>query len=107
MLYGVLRRRVGRRNFTSSGVVQNLPILGDNRRAETAGPRAGSRCVLFGRWPTLPELSSQGLWKSQAQQSEPVRMALSRHQFARAFAVTLGAPTAHEAPMVQEELQQT
>ena len=46
------------------GVVQNLPILGDNRRAETVGPRAGSRCVLFGRRPTLPELGSQGLWKS-------------------------------------------
>jgi hypothetical protein len=47
-----------------------------------------------------------GLKRSQTKQGEPVRMALSRHQFARAFAVTLGTPTAHEAPMVQEELQQ-
>jgi hypothetical protein len=33
-------------------------------------------------------------------------MVLTRHQFPRAFAVTLRALTAHETPMVQEELQQ-
>jgi hypothetical protein len=56
----------------------------------------------------LPESGLQGLWKSSAQQSEPVGMTFSRHQFVRAaFAVTLGASTVHETPMVQEELQQT
>src|SRR5271166_1712432 len=55
---------------------------------------------------SLPGSGSLWLKRSQAQQGEPVRMALTGHQFARAFAVTLGTPTTHEAPMVQEELQQ-
>jgi len=33
-------------------------------------------------------------------------MALADHQFPRAFALALGTPVAHEAPMVQEEPQQ-
>src|SRR5208282_4921075 len=49
---------------------------------------------------------SLGLQRPEAQQGEPVRMALAGHQFARAFAVTLGTLAAHETPMVQEELQQ-
>src|SRR5271166_2627035 len=49
---------------------------------------------------------SLGLQRPEAQQGEPMRMALADHQFARAFAVTLGTLAAHETPMVQEELQQ-
>jgi len=33
-------------------------------------------------------------------------MTLTGHQFPWAFAVALGTAAAHEAPMVQEELQQ-
>src|SRR5271157_6405729 len=55
---------------------------------------------------SLPGSGSPGLKRSQAQQAEPVRMALARHQFPRTFAVALRTPAAHEAPMVQEEPQQ-
>jgi hypothetical protein len=34
-----------------------------------------------------------------------MRMAWAGHQFPRAFAVPFGTSAAHEAPMVQEELQ--
>ncbi len=44
--------------------------------------------------------SSLGLKRPQAQQSEPMQMALARHQLPRAFALALGTPAAHEAPMV-------
>jgi hypothetical protein len=90
------------------GVVQNLPILGYRARGNHRPAGAGFRledCPVR-EAASLPGSGSLGLKRSQAQQSEPMRMALSRHQFARAFAVTLGAPTAHEAPVVQEELQQ-
>ena len=47
-----------------------------------------------------------GLKRSQAQQGEPVRMALAGHQLARALALALGVPAAQEAAVVQEEPQQ-
>jgi hypothetical protein len=46
-----------------------------------------------------------GLKWPEAQQRQPMRMALAGHQFPRAFAVPFGTSAAHEAPMVQEELQ--
>jgi len=55
---------------------------------------------------SLPRSSSPGLKRSQAQQGEPVRMALAGHQFPWAFAVAFGTPAAHEAAVVQEEPQQ-
>src|SRR6202161_861664 len=53
----------------------------------------------------LPGSSGAGLKWSEAQQRQPMRMALAGHQFARAFAVAFGTSAAHEAPMVQEEQQ--
>jgi len=70
--------------------------------------RAGSRlegCPLR-EAASRPGPSLLGLKRSQAQQGEPVRMALADHQFPRAFALALGTPVANEAPMVQEEPQQ-
>ncbi len=55
---------------------------------------------------SLPELSLPGLKRSQAQQGQPVRMALTRHQLLRALALALGTPAAHKAAVVQEEPQQ-
>ncbi len=54
----------------------------------------------------LPGSGSLGLKRSQAQQGQPVRMALAGHQFPRALAVAFGTPAAHEASVVQEEPQQ-
>jgi len=34
-------------------------------------------------------------------------MILSRHRFAQTFSESLAAPAAHEATMIEEELQQT
>jgi len=55
---------------------------------------------------SLPGSSALGLKRSQAQQGQPVRMALAGHQLARALALALGVPAAHEAAVVQEEAQQ-
>jgi hypothetical protein len=89
------------------GVVQNRPFLGytGERKPPAFEARFRSR-----RWPvreavSLPRSSVLQLNGSQAQQRQPVRMALAGHQFPRAFAGALGNPAAHEAAMVQEELQ--
>src|SRR3954453_20034402 len=55
---------------------------------------------------SLPRSSPLGLKRSQAQQGEPVWMALAGHQLPRAFALALGVPAAQEAAVVQEEPQQ-
>jgi len=55
---------------------------------------------------SLPGSSSLGLKRSQAQQGEPMRMALAGHQLSRAFAVAFGTSAAQEAAVVQEEPQQ-
>src|SRR3954469_280111 len=55
---------------------------------------------------SLPRSSPLGLKRSQAQQGEPVRMALVGHQLPRALALALGVPAAQEAAVVQEEPQQ-
>jgi hypothetical protein len=47
-----------------------------------------------------------GLKWAEAEQRQPVRMALAGHQLPRAFAGALGTSAAHETPMVQEELQE-
>src|SRR3954447_18484387 len=70
--------------------------------------RAGFR---FGGCPvqeavSLPGSRLLGLKWPEAQQRKPVRMALTGHQFPRAFAGALGTAAAHKTPMAQEELQQ-
>src|SRR5215213_970944 len=62
--------------------------------------------VLCGKRSALPGSGLPGLKWPEAQQRQPVRMALAGHQFPRAFAVALGTSAAHETPMVQEEPQQ-
>ena len=47
-----------------------------------------------------------GLERSQTQQCQPMGMRLTHHYFPWAFTLTLRALAAHEAPMVQKELQQ-
>ena len=91
----------------SRGVVQNRRFWVTRTRRNRPG-EAGFRLAgcLVREAASLPGSGLLGLKRSEAQQRQPVRMALAGHQFARAFAVTLGAPAAHEAPMVQEELQQ-
>ena len=54
----------------------------------------------------LPRSSPLGLKRSQAEQGQPVRMALAGHQLPWALALALGAPAAQEAAVVQEEPQQ-
>src|SRR3954447_1330335 len=54
----------------------------------------------------LPVVKPAGAEGSQAQQGEPVWMALAGHQLPRALALALGVPAAQEAAVVQEEPQQ-
>jgi hypothetical protein len=70
--------------------------------------RAGFRQAMCPVWEaaSLPRSSPLGLKRSQAQQGEPVWMALAGHQLPRAFALALGVPAAQEAAVVQEEPQQ-
>ena len=67
--------------------------------------------ISAGRYPvreaaSLPRSSPLGLKRSQAEQGQPVQMALAGHQLPRALALALGASAAQEAAMVQEEPQQ-
>ena len=90
-------------------VVQKRPFLGYRCRAENRRPgRAGFQFEggSVGRRSASPGSSAAGLKWPEAQQRQPMRMALAGHQFPRAFAVPFGTSAAHEAPMVQEEPQQ-
>ncbi len=74
-------------------------------------PPARDGWISIRRWfcreaVSLPGSSAAGLKWPEAQQRQPMRMALAGHQFPRAFAVPFGTSAAHEAPMVQEEPQQ-
>ena len=51
----------------------------------------------------LPGSLSLGLKRSQAQEGQPMRMALAGHQFPRVLVLALGTSAAQEAPVVQEE----
>jgi hypothetical protein len=91
---------------TEFGVVQNSPFLGYT--GERKPPAFEARFRLRS-WPvreavSLPRSSALRLNGSEAQQRQPMRMALAGHQFSWAFAGALGNPAAHEAAMVQEEL---
>jgi hypothetical protein len=88
------------------GVVQNSPFLGYT--GERKLPAFEARFWLRS-WPvreavSLPRSSALALNGSEAQQRQPMRMALAGHQFSWAFAGALGNPAAHEVAMVQEEL---
>jgi len=72
-----------------AGVVQHLLVSGYTGVREAA---------------SLPGSCALGL--KQSQQGQTVRMALAGHQLARALALALGTPAAHEAAVVQEEAQQ-
>src|ERR1700712_4229270 len=62
--------------------------------------------VRAGEAVSLPGSGAPVLKRSEAQQSEPVRMGFAGHQLPWAFANALGKLTAHVAPMVKEESQQ-
>jgi hypothetical protein len=53
----------------------------------------------------LPGSGLPGLKWPEAQQRQPMLMALAGHQFAWALAVAFGASAPHEMPMVQQEPQ--
>ena len=61
--------------------------------------------VRAGEAVSLPGSGAPVLKRSEAQQSEPVRMGFAGHQLPWAFAGAFGHPAAHEATMVQEKLQ--
>jgi hypothetical protein len=93
--------------LTPDGVVQNPPFLGYTGERKRPGFEAGFR---LRSWPvreavSLPRSSALRLNGSEAQQGQPMRMALAGHQFPWTLAGALGDPAAHEAAMVQEELQ--
>jgi hypothetical protein len=46
------------------------------------------------------------LKRPESEQRKPVWMVVARHRLTRTFADPLVAPAAHEAPMIEEELQQ-
>ena len=97
--------------------------------ARRGSPRRGSESVLFelhkarrsrrsmrvGFWwegcpvreaASLPRSSPLGLKRSQAQQGQPVRMTLTRHQLPRALAPALGTLAAQEAEASRSRLGQ-
>ena len=90
------------------GVVQNLPFSGYTgaRKPPALGPDFRFEGYPMQEAVSLPGSGSPGLKWPEAQQRQPVRMALAGHQFPWAFAGALGTAAAHEAAMVQEELQQ-
>ena len=75
-----------------------------NRRPVRVGFRLEG-CLVW-EAASLSRSSSLGLKRSQAQQGEPVRMALAGHQLPWAPALALRTPAAHEASVVQEKPQQ-
>ena len=108
---GVLKRlrngALGEEMDRIAGVVQNLPFLGYTGERKPPAFEVGFR---LRRWPgqeavSLPRSSAFWLQRSKAQQRQPMRVALAGHQLPRAFAGALGNPAAHEAVMVQVELQ--
>ncbi len=92
-----------------SGVVQSLPFR-VTQVCGGLGPLGSDfdwgRVFRAGGSQPPPSSSPLGLKRSQAQQGQPVRMAVAGHQLARAFALALGVPAAHEAAVVQKEAQQ-
>ena len=100
-------RRVLFRTVPSLGVVRNAPFLGYTGERKPPAFEAGFR---LRRWSvqeavSLPGSGSLRLKRSEAWQGEPMRMGLAGHHFAPAFALTLRTTAAHEAVMVQVELQ--
>src|SRR3954452_21648957 len=93
--------RIGR---GSEEAVFGLQMPRGNRRPVMAGFRFEGGSV--GRRSTSRGSSVAGLKWPEAQQRQPMWMALAGHQFPRAFAVPFGTSAAHEGPMVQEEPQQ-
>jgi hypothetical protein len=98
------------RPIIGKGVVHFWSFLGSRRPRGMGQPlRVGlGRCGCFVRWRPI-SLSGSGvlvLQRSEAQQSEPMRVAFAGHQFSRALADALGQLAAHIAPMVEEEPQQ-
>jgi hypothetical protein len=92
-----------------SGRGSDSAILGLHRRAETAGLRRLDFSSHVYRVEEATGLLCSGslvLKRPEAQQGEPVRMTLTRHQLARAPALALSTAAAHETPMVEEEPQQ-
>ena len=75
-----------------------------NRRPVRGGFRFAG--CLMREAVSLPGSCLSGLKWAEAEQRQPVRMALAGHQLLRAFAGALDPAAAHETPMVQEELQQ-
>jgi len=72
-----------------------------NRRPVGAGFWLEERSCSGGRQP--PRVRLTGAEEVQAQQDEPVRMALASDQFPVAFALALIMAAGHETPMVQEK----
>src|SRR3954463_5511020 len=87
----------------SAGVVQNLPFSGYTgvRKAPACEGRiATGRVSCVGGCAPPRGSSLLGLKRSQAQQGEPVWMALAGHQLPRTLALTFGVPAAHESAVV-------
>src|SRR5271165_5766860 len=88
------------------GVVQILPFSGYTgaRKPSACEGRISARRLSCGEATSLPGSGAPGLEWPEAQQRQPVRMALAGHQLPRAFAVALGTAAARETTMVQKEL---
>ena len=90
------------------GVVQNPLILGytSAQKSSACEGRTSGGWVSCSGDSQPPRVSLVVAEEAQAQEGEPMRMTLAGHQFPGALADALGMPAAHEAPMVQEELQE-
>jgi len=87
------------------GSTELCPVRALRQWQQAAGSRQpGSPRRPCGEAISLPGSGVSRLEWPEAQQRQPVRMALAGHQLPRAFAVALGPAAAHKTPMVQEEL---
>ena len=85
-------------------------VFGQQSRAQSAHSRrrdfGSERCDAGEAERPRAESGSKWLKRAQTQQREPMRMLLPRHHLARALGLALNTTAAHEAPVVEEELQQ-
>jgi hypothetical protein len=92
------------------GVVQKRPVSGNREQQVSCRPVGGGSAQRRGKpggaRNTAPAFNSGELKPREPQEFEPVRMALSGHQFLRAFADPLGTLAAKEGAVIEEELQQ-
>src|SRR3954463_9773764 len=97
---GVQRQLAGQDGMPGESIVkQVLEQDGVFRIGDAPADDAAAEDVEDDIEVEIPGSSSPRLKRPEAQQRQPMRMALAGHHLAGAFALALSTSTAHEAPM--------